>query len=54
MITRHGISIGNFVVNVDWKELIAGNQQFLTTGIKNEIFFLLLFGPENNFSPERS
>ena len=23
-ITWHGISIGNFVVNVDWKELIAG------------------------------
>ena len=24
MITWHGISTGNFVVNVDWKELIAG------------------------------
>ena len=24
MITQHGISTGNFVVNVDWKELIAG------------------------------
>ena len=39
MITRHGISTGNFVVNLDWKELIAGNQQFLITGIKNETFF---------------
>ena len=24
MITWHGISTGNFVVNVDWKELIIG------------------------------
>ena len=24
MITWHGIFTGNFVVNVDWKELIAG------------------------------
>ena len=24
MTTWHGISTGNFVVNVDWKELIAG------------------------------
>ena len=24
MITWHCISTGNFVVNVDWKELIAG------------------------------
>ena len=23
----HGISIGNFVVNVDWKELIAGTNK---------------------------
>ena len=46
MITRHGLSTSNFVVNVDWTELIAGNQQFLITGIKNETFFPLLFGPK--------
>ena len=32
MITWHGISTGNFVVNVNWKELIVGMNRSQRSG----------------------
>ena len=41
MITWHGISTGNFVINVDWKELIAGMIQKTEGVVETKNFKIL-------------